>query len=92
MTALDRISVRRTLLYLERSVREIVRWHLTCGTSLEWLEERIILLLAYMAENKAIYDSWWVIEDGQMLIGIQPKPTAEWISIELEVEKRCTAA
>ena len=84
-TSLDRVGVRRLLMYLEKKLRALYRCALSSwGNSQDWMRERIEDELFWLAECKGIYDFELAVGEYSTLVAVQPKQGFDWIYIELE--------
>ena len=85
--ALDRVSVRRMMFYIEKQMRELNRHKLIGGHNYQWFERQIAEMLSDIRNRGGIHDYNLVADDQCVYIGTQFRVGGEWTFTELEVIK-----
>ena len=83
-TALDRVGIRRMMIYIESQARGLFKEQICEGHDCHWLEHRITELLSIIRSRGGIHEYNLVADDQCVYIGTQFRANSEWIYIELE--------
>ncbi len=77
-TPLDRVSVRRLSMYIQKKVIEILRDNRS-------VSHDISNLLDDLLSRKAFEEYDWIMDTRMVIIGIQPKWDSPWIYLEFKI-------
>lgn len=86
LTPLDRVCVRRGLMYIEKRAREIFRKKVHTSAPEYWLQAKLKELMSELHERGLYHDYEMLVSDDLVMIGIHPRHDVPWITIEMEVK------
>lgn len=85
-TPLDRVSIRRTLMFVSERIRELFREKLYYNHPSWWLQSESVKLLTDL-RNRGAFAEYNLINDDQfMIVAILPRENFSWLQIEIELK------